>query len=81
MQISSKKLVSLGAIAALVQANTLPNLYGKRDEITVSGTAAGGSYSCHLMWTASDTWKGAGCSKGSGFGIYINQGEDPNISS
>ena len=25
------------------------------------------------MWTASDTWKGAGCSKSGGFGIDFNE--------
>ena len=25
------------------------------------------------MWTASDTWKGAGCSKSGGFGIPFNE--------
>ena len=45
----------------------LPNLFGNRDEVTVSGYSAGGAFSCNLMWTSSDTWKGAGCSKGWGF--------------
>ena len=31
------------------------------------------------MWTASDTWKGAGCSKGGGFGIPFNEFKNPDL--
>ena len=71
MQYSFKSLIALGAIATLTQADTLPSLFGKRDEATVSGHSAGGHFSCHLMWTASDTWKGAGCSKSGGFDMNL----------
>ena len=70
MKLSLGTLLALGAISTLGEAaEPLPNLFANRDEITVSGQSAGGHYSCHLMLSMSDTWKGAGCSKGSGFDI------------
>ena len=53
-------------------ADSLPELQAKRDEVTVSGHSAGGHFACHLMWTNSSVWKGAGCSKGAGFGISFS---------
>ena len=63
----------LAAIAATGQADAdaLPNLFANRDEVTISGHSAGGHYSCHLMLTMSDTWKGAGCVKGGAFDLGI----------
>ena len=60
--------MSFGALAALGNAfDPFPSLSAKRDEITVSGHSAGGYMSAHLIMTASDTWKGAGCVKGGPF--------------
>ena len=70
MQSYSKTILAVGALAAMGQAlDSLPELSAKRDEVTISGHSAGGHFSCHLMWTNSSVWKGAGCSKGAGFGI------------
>jgi hypothetical protein len=33
--------------------------------------SAGGQFSCHLLLTLSDTFKGAGCAKGSAFGQWF----------
>ena len=32
------------------------------------------------MWTASNTWKGAGCSKSGGFNIPFNEFKNPDLS-
>ena len=75
MKSSFKTLVTLGAIAALGStSDPLPNLSANRDDITVSGNSAGGKFSCHLMWTASDTWKGAGCNKSGIFDVSVRDG-------
>ena len=51
-------------------------MLSKRDQVTVSGNSAGGAWSCHLMWTASDTWKGAGCSKSGPLNLGISDVDD-----
>ena len=71
-------LMTLGTISTLgiaisLEAEPLPNLYANRNDITVSGHSVGGQFACHLMWTASDTWSGAACSKGSGFDISVSE--------
>ena len=71
-------LMTLGAIstlgiAILLEAEPLPNLSASRNDVTVSGHSAGGHFACHLMWTASDSWSGAACSKSSGFDIGVSE--------
>ena len=64
--------MTLGALATMGQASeSLPELQAIRDEITVSGHSAGGHWSCHLMWTNSSLFKGAGCSKSGGFDMNL----------
>ena len=69
--------MALGAIVALGStSDPLPNLSANREDITVSGNSAGGKFSCHLMWTASDTWKGAGCNKSGIFDVGVREGRE-----
>ena len=61
---------TIAALAALGNAqkfDPFPTLSAKRDEVTVSGHSAGAYFAAHLMMTASDTWKGAGCANGGPF--------------
>ena len=56
--------------AAVVKGSdvsALPYLNADPDTITVSGTSAGGQYSNHLLTVLSDSFKGAGISKGTTF--------------
>ena len=72
MQTYHKTLMTFGALAAMGQAvDSLPELSAIRNDLTVSGNSAGGHFSCHLMWTNSSFWRGAGCSKSGGFDMTL----------
>ena len=60
---------TIAVLAALGDAkfDPFPTLSAKRDDVTVSGHSAGAYFAAHLLMTASDTWKGAGCANGGPF--------------